>query len=246
MLKVRSIRRRGGAVLACALVTGSCLVGGSAVSTAAVPQQELALLKPAMRCGDLQHADVSGPVGATTHITRAEEVSKPGTKPYCQVEGVIDPHIKFELHLPTAGWTQRYLQVGCGGLCGSLQIRLEHAHGCVPADRGEIAVASTDMGHSGGGGAWAAEDPGAKVDFGYRGVHLTALAAKGLIARYYNQAPRYSYFSGCSDGGREALIEAQRFPDDFAGIAAGAPALNFTVQNSFYHGWNAISNTAAD
>jgi feruloyl esterase len=77
-------------------------------------------------------------------------------------------------------------------------------------------------------------------------VHVTALAAKALIRAYYGQAPRYAYFSGCSDGGREALIEAQRYPQDFDGIAAGAPALNFTLQNSFHHGWLARVNTGAD
>jgi len=106
-------------------------------------------------------------------------------------------------------------------------------------------LASTDMGHQGMGGAWG-QSAQQREDFAYRGVHVTALAAKGLIRAFYGQAPRYAYFSGCSDGGREALIEAQRYPQDFDGIAAGAPALNFTVQNSFHHGWLAKVNTGAD
>ena len=73
-----------------------------------------------------------------------------------------------------------------------------------------------------------------------------SVTAKALIAAFYGQRPRYSYFSGCSDGGREALIEAQRYPADFDGIAAGAPALNFAYQNSFYHAWQALSNTGTD
>ena len=81
--------------------------------------------------------------------------------------------------------------------------------------------------------------PAVRVDFGYRGVHVTALVAKALITQFYGQPARWSYFSGCSDGGREGMMEAQRYPDDFDGIAAGAPAFNFLVQNSFYHAWNA-------
>jgi feruloyl esterase len=72
-------------------------------------------------------------------------------------------------------------------------------------------------------------------------VHTTSLVTKALIERFYGQGPRWSYFSGCSDGGREGMMEAQRYPDDFDGIAAGAPAFNFLVQNSFYHAWNARS-----
>jgi feruloyl esterase len=97
------------------------------------------------------------------------------------------------------------------------------------------------MGHEGQGGTWGASDPQLRVDFAYRGVHTTALVAKALIERFYGQAPRWSYFSGCSDGGREGMMEAQRYPEDFDGIAAGAPAFNFLVQNSFYHAWNARS-----
>ncbi|WP_039732934.1 tannase/feruloyl esterase family alpha/beta hydrolase, partial [Komagataeibacter intermedius] len=90
------------------------------------------------------------------------------------------------------------------------------------------------------------KDPQKRIDFAYRANHVTALAAKALTAAFYGQAPKYSYFVGCSDGGREALMEAQRYPEDFDGISAGAPAALFTVQNSFYHAWNVRGNQRAD
>jgi feruloyl esterase len=167
--------------------------------------------------------------------------------PYCDVQGYVDPQVKFEARLPLSNWTQRYVQTGCGGLCGMLGIRLGNDDGCVPAQNGEVALASTDMGHSGGmDGRFGEKDYQLRIDFAYRGVHVTALAAKALIEKYYGQQARYSYFAGCSDGGREALMEAQRYPQEFNGITAGAPAMNFTTQNTFYHGWNARVNTAAD
>jgi feruloyl esterase len=129
-----------------------------------------------------------------------------------------------------------------------LNIRLDHDETCPVAQNGELALTSTDMGHSGVGGEEGSfgDDYQLRIDFAYRGVHLTTLAAKALISKYYGQSPRYSYFMGCSDGGREALMEAQRYPEDFNGITAGAPALNFVTQNTFYHGWNALTNTGPD
>jgi feruloyl esterase len=199
-----------------------------------------------MDCASLAGVDISQAVGAKVTI-RSATVSA-GPSPYCGVKGEIAPHIGFEVRLPASGWTQRYLQLGCGGLCGFISIRpLERASDCAPVTSGDVALSSTDMGHAGAvmGGQWGAE-PQARADFGYRGVHLTALASKALIAKFYGQAPRYSYFSGCSDGGREALMEVQRFPGDFDGVAAGAPAMNFQIQNTFYHGWMALSNQGAD
>jgi feruloyl esterase len=90
------------------------------------------------------------------------------------------------------------------------------------------------------------DDPQAQIDFSYRGVHVTAQAAKALITAFYGRAPAYSYFTGCSDGGREALMEAQRYPNDFDGIAAGAPANDMAVQNTFHHAWNVLANKDAD
>jgi feruloyl esterase len=168
------------------------------------------------------------------------------------VLGTIDPAIQFEVRLPLTVWTQRFLQTGCGGLCGNLNINVGRTDDCAPATNGELVLASTDMGHSNGGGrgaednSWAVDNPQTRLDFGYRAEHLTAVAAKALITKYYGQGPKYSYFSGCSDGGREALMEAERYPDDFNGIAAGAPAMNFITQNTFYHGWNAVKNTGPD
>jgi len=206
-----------------------------------------ATVAAARSCESMRSVDVTAEVGAKTSITSARTVSN-GTGLFCALAGTIAPHIGFEMHLPTSTWTQRYLQLGCGGLCGAMNLRIEHAEGCAPAEQGEFVTATTDMGHEGqsmGDGSFGA-DPQARIDFAYRGVHLTAVAAKALIKAFYNEPPKYAYFSGCSDGGREALMEAQRFPDDFDGIAAGAPAMNFQVQNSFYHAWQASVNTDAN
>jgi feruloyl esterase len=173
---------------------------------------------------------------APTVITAAAETDVNGHQ-MCVDQGTISPRIQFMVQLPVEGWTQRYLQTGCGGLCGRLGIESPQRD-CAPEQNGEMATTSTDMGHVGQDGSWGASDMQLRVDFGYRGVHVTSLIAKQLIKAYYGQKPAYSYFSGCSDGGREALMEAQRYPDDFDGIAAGAPALNFLVQNTFHHGWN--------
>jgi len=193
-------------------------------------------IAPVMTCEGLRHAGVGSPE-APTSITDASEQSINGHD-MCVVKGFVSPRIGFEVHLPMSGWTQRYLQTGCGGLCGRVGIESPQRD-CTPETNGEFVMASTDMGHDTNGGTWGASDMQLRVDFAYRGVHVTSVVAKQLITAFYGQAPKYSYFSGCSDGGREALMEAQRFPDDFDGIAAGAPALNFLVQNSFYHGWNA-------
>ena len=197
---------------------------------------------PIISCIDLAKADISGAIGTPVSNMTSSEVT--GDKAHCKVTGTIAPKINFEVRLPSKSWTQRYLQTGCGGLCGTVRVGAEKAQGCVPVTNGEIVLSSTDMGHQGMDTGWTANAQ-QQSDFAYRGVHLTALASKALIKAYYGKGPRYSYFAGCSDGGREALISAQRYPADYDGITAGAPALNFTVQNSFYHGWMALSNRDA-
>ena len=209
--------------------------------------KNLPVVAVATPCEALGHSDFSGVADAPTQITSAQTETDARTgKTYCHVTGFVAPQVKFEMKLPDSNWTQRLLMTGCGGLCGNIHMSVEHANSCLPAREGELAIVATDMGHEGNGGVWAAGDKELRTDFAYRGVHVVTLAAKAIVARYYGQAQAYSYFSGCSDGGREALMEAQRFPDDFDGIAAGAPAMNFEVQNSFYHAWNAVANTGPD
>ena len=212
------------------------LLQGLAAAPAQAAQQ-LAPVAPRLPCSLNSFGDISL-AEAPAQVTAVSTETVRG-KPMCLIAGVISPQIRFIVRLPQQGWTQRYLQTGCGGLCGRLAIGSPQRD-CSFEKDGSLAMASTDMGHvSGAGGIWAAADMQLRVDFGYRAVHVTSLIAKELIRRYYGQAPKFSYFSGCSDGGREALMAAQRYPEDFDGIAAGAPSLIFTVQNSMYHGWNA-------
>ena len=209
-----------------------------------VPYPSLPIVKPVHACSDLISVDLGAVAGSGSRVVKAMEISDHGI-PVCAVEGVLYPTIGFKVILPTQSWTQRYLQVGCGGFCGNISLVAGAAKGCLPWQAGAFVVASTDMGHQ-GIGAQFGSDPQKRVDFAYRAVHLTAVAAKKLIRSFYDRSQTYAYFAGCSDGGREALVEAQRYPTDFNGILAGAPALNFQVQNGLFHAWQAWSNRNAE
>ena len=150
--------------------------------------------------------------------------------PFCRVQGTLKPSadsdIKFEVWLPPADkWNGKYQGVGNGGFAGSLIYPSMDW-----ALEGGYAVSGTDTGHAGGSleSQWALGHPEKIVDFGWRGVHETAAASKAVVEAYYGKAPAHAYFAGCSDGGREALLEAQRFPKDYDGIVAGAPANSWT------------------
>jgi feruloyl esterase len=147
---------------------------------------------------------------------------------FCRVDGIAKPtsdsEIKFEVWLPVSGWNGKFEQVGNGGFAGSIPL----AAMAEPLLRG-YATAGTDDGHVGGRDvSWAIGHPEKVIDFGYRAVHETSVQAKAIVREFYGKVPAQSYFVGCSDGGREALMEAERFPADFHGIVAGAPANNWT------------------
>jgi feruloyl esterase len=148
---------------------------------------------------------------------------------FCRVQGVIAPsadsHIEFEVWMPSAGWNGRYQGVGNGGFAGEISYPQLAA-----ALTAGYATASTDTGHKASGidAQWALGHPEKIVDYGHRAIHETADKAKTLIGAFYGDPAKRSYFSGCSNGGRQALMEAQRYPDDYDGIIAGAPAANFT------------------
>lgn len=205
---------------------------------------DLAALGAVKSCAALATLDLTDIGGSGSRITSTKDVLR-DNRPFCEVEGNLAPAIGFRVVLPLTRWTQRYLQIGCGGLCGSIRLDIGAAEGCVPLAAGGFVISSTDMGHQGMAPDFG-RDAQKRVDFAYRGVHLTALAAKKLIKAFYGQSERYSYFTGCSDGGREAVMEAQRYPGDFNGIVAGAPAMLFQFQNSLHHAWLALSNTGPD
>jgi len=146
-----------------------------------------------------------------------------GLAPFCRVTLTLTPSpdsdIKAEVWLPLEGWTGRYQAVGNGGWAGSVS----YPAMARALARGEVA-SSTDTGHVGNSGAFALGHPEKLIDYAYRAQHETAVAAKAVAESFYGTAPRWSYFNGCSTGGRQALRAAERFPADFDGIVAGAPA----------------------
>src|SRR5947209_5622939 len=154
----------------------------------------------------------------------APDTQKPNSVGYVQVKGVIGAHIHFELLLPD-GWNGRFLMGGGGGFVGTVQ------NGARYSVNLGYATVGTDTGHQSEPGymaGWALDNLEAKVNFGYLAVHRTAEVAKALIRAYYHTDAAYSYFVGCSRGGGQAMMEAQRYPKDFDGVVAGAPAFNWT------------------
>jgi len=202
---------------------------------------------PKIDCAALAQQDLSGTPGAPAVIGSATVTTSPVGWEACEVKGTVAPQIQFDVLLPTTTWRQRYLQTGCGGFCGSVDFFADATDECVPLLRGDFAIATNNEGHVGVAGfdATFGVDPQLRVDFGYRSDHVVALVAKRLIALYYGQGPRYSYFDGCSQGGHQGLTEAQRYPHDFDGIVAGAPASLFTSLIAFSTSWHATANTDA-
>ena len=152
-----------------------------------------------------------------------------GLPPFCRVVGSIRPSpdsdIRFEVWLPFDNWNGKFQGIGNGGFAGALNFG-----GLVGAIQHGYAAATTDTGHQAGGqeAGWALNHREKIIDFGWRAIHETAVKGKAFVQAYYGQAPKRSYFSSCSNGGRQALMEAQRFPEDYDGIIAGAPANYFT------------------
>lgn len=212
--------------------------------------RDLAVAKPAIDCTSLSESDVTAQDGPPARIVSAKIVAPANAAPYCEVRGYVVPQVKFELHLPTQNWTQRMLYSGCGGFCGRVDFRIRAAEGCAAVDNGEMAVVASDLGHDtpdgNGDAVWAAGNEQAKIDYGYRGVHVVTVTAKAIIQRFYGRPQAYAYFNGCSDGGREGMMEVQRYPADFDGVAAGAAVIHDTENNTVYHGWIARYVERAD
>jgi feruloyl esterase len=244
------------AMMCCSTMLAACQGGaniatGTAADTnAGTTAAPLAVVKPVIDCAQLAAIDVTDIGGAGSKISSATVATTTvngNSISYCAVKGTLAPSNTFEVALPVGTWTQRFAALGCGGLCGNLadptlQKSFSFSYQCPLVEQGGFVTATTDMGHQGNDASWTT-DPQKQADFAYRGQHITTLAAKKLIKAYYGQAPKFSYFVGCSDGGREALMAAQRYPNDYNGIVAGAPAAHFQIQNSVFHGWSVVANS---
>jgi len=201
----------GGAVLAGNLAAATC----DSLMKLSLPNTSLTLAQT------VDSGSFSPPVGRPVNNLPS----------FCRVAGVIHPvedsAISFEVWIPSSGWNGRFYGIGNGGYAGVIGY-----DGLATAVRHGAAAASTDTGHSANSlepnASWALGHPQKIIDFGYRAIHETAVKGKAIAAAFYGSAVRHAYFNSCSNGGRQALMEAQRFPEDYDGIVAGAPANYWT------------------
>jgi feruloyl esterase len=244
---VRGLAALGTVVATLTLGAGAAAPGavGMAVSAPALAAALTGPVAPRLVCAALAQPEPGGGVpdfgatpGAPTRLSSASVVAATASTPeLCDVKGYVSAQVQFELKLPTKTWQGRYLQNGCGGFCGA--IGATGFPSCDLQPGGDFAVSATNDGHAAAGfdALWAATDEQERVDFGTRAVHVVAVASRAIIQAFYGTAPQRSYFNGCSDGGREALMEAQRFPADFDGIVAGAPANIWAPLNGEFQAW---------
>ena len=178
---------------------------------------------------------------AGTSIIKATPIAATATEPeFCQVDAQVTTQgnsVNVRLRLPLT-WNGKFMFHGVGGFAGSVEPNPPSAtnmNSMLPGLLRGYAVASTDTGHQGPGtgvdASWALNNRAKEIDYGHRGAHAATLAGKALTKAYYGNPPSLSYFAGCSNGGRMAVMEAQRYPEDFDGIIAGAPALGTTGIN---------------
>lgn len=202
-------------------------------------------INAAIRCKDLiAQSDFQFSVISADLIPNDGEVPA-----HCRVAGVIPNEVRFETNLPVA-WNGRLFMYGNGGLAGTPANDPGKQISRNQALSHHFLTTYTDTGHDRrvhGGGTFAHNNLHKLVDYGFRAVHLTVNAAKSLAIAYYNQSVATSYWAGCSTGGRQGMINAQRFPEDFDGILAGAPAADYSGLK-FSQAWrvSAISKSDLD
>jgi Tannase and feruloyl esterase len=220
------------------------LLGLVLASVAAMPARAVenaAVGGGAQACKALAGTGFADVIDAPTSLISANYVAaSAGAPAYCDVAGYVAPSEGFGLWMP-ANWNGKFLVRGCGGFCGI--VAAEFA--CKDPIRLGYACLQTDMGHKSTltDGAWAYHDLQAKIDFAYRSTHVTVLAGKAIVAAYYQRPAGRNYFLGCSTGGRQGMVEAQRFPLDFDGIASIAPAIDETG-SAIQLTWSIAANRA--
>ena len=245
------------AIPAAAVVVMSLLALLHAAPSAAAPCEDLAALKlpdttieaQRVEAGDyappasLRLSGVAAlPVSPASAGVPAGPAALRDLPAFCRVHGVISPvpgsRTGFELWLPQQGWNGRLLMLGNGGYSSTISFSMASQL------KAGYATLGTDTGHTGDDPDFANGRPEAIVDWAHRAVHESVVKAKAVVTAFFGQPPRYAYFAGCSTGGHQGFMEAQRHPEDFIGILAGAPGHNRThIKAGFL--WLYMRNHAA-
>jgi feruloyl esterase len=213
---------RAGAIAA--LVAAAC-----ALPAALAPESARAAPGPLAvpACDASLLPKLSVPSDTTLTAATLKTTAAPASVPYCEVAGTIGPApsvIRFVVGLPTTTWNGRFVANGDGGFDGGLALatnRIAQGYVSANSDSGHVAPPANDA-------SWAYDNRTAEIDYGYRAVDVSTRVAKRIAQSYYRQRIEYSYFEGCSTGGRQALMAAQRYPELFDGIVGGAPAHDLT------------------
>lgn len=209
------------------------------LSAAATAQDTASTDEKALRtsCELLKLVDFATIQDAATRIGDSGVAEASGETPAaCLINGYVAPQVGFRLKLPLANWNGKLVQLGTGGYAGSTQVPgdqrwcdevLRRGYACVHSDYGHTSGV-TDKALAALDAVWAHNNIEQELDYGYRGIHVVSTAAKAITQRYYGRAQNQAYFMGCSNGGRQAMVAAQRYPWDFDGIVAMEPAINLS------------------
>ena len=236
-----------------AIVPSAQAVGAGLATPAATPQSCEQLAQLALPNTKITSAQTVAAGGFTPPTAMAPWMAGDpnfykGLPPFCRVTAVAKPtpdsDIKIEVWMPSSGWNGKFRGQGNGGFAGEIDYRvlaLAVAQG--------YASAATDTGHAANGAdaSWALGHPEKIIDFAYRAIHEMTVVGKATVKAFYGDAPQHSYFANCSNGGRQALMEAQRYPEDYDGILAGAPANYWThlLSSALYNAQTTTSDPAS-
>jgi feruloyl esterase len=237
--------KRTGFVLRASLITAALAL----LATAAAAQQSCERLK-SLKIANVTIADVSSysssnplviPIPASPFAAAGNlRISMPLCRVTAYATPAEDSHITFEVWMPKASsWNAKFEAVGNGGFIGQIDY-----HEMKAGLTRDFAVAATDTGHTGADESWALGHPAKLVDWSYRAVHVMTVASKQIVKAYYGKPAKLAYWDGCSTGGKQGLTEAQKYPDDFDGIVAGAPANYITrlQAGSEYMSWVSLKD----
>ncbi len=211
-------------LLAAVALLGTAPASAKIVAPAPTPVGTLGPIgDPATACGGLVKHDFSTVQDAPSLVVSAVVIEATDALPkHCLVNGRIAPTIGYRMWLPMGTWNGKFVQGGCGGRCGFIldqgcEVVLSRGYACVAADLGHTGTMYDNL--------WAIDNVSGEIDFGFRATHVTNITGKAVLKEFYGRPHRYAYYIGASTGGRQGLVEAQRFPQDFDGIIAGEPAM---------------------